>query len=807
MAEARAPAVPVGAVFGSQMMKSHRGLRAHTGKAVQTLAALLAASPRDADEVLAWLDNVDADISARLVDTGDARRMFVDDAQLQSYAAGDVIVEEGDISDGYYYIISGDCEVIKECPDETVESHLSRSLELARGKIIYGRVVGKVPCKSGFGELGLLSEQRQLPRAESVVAIEETVCLFTSSIIFSVVMTTSIGSVLGDKLKWLDGCILFRHLGLQTKYALAQGMLPLDVAANREITTRSCVALVVSGEVSVRCEAVEEGGAIVKFEVAKVGAGDVVGLGPVFDEPKKPGRLATEESERRLVTRAFAATPCAVYAVEVHRLKELCADDARTRALVDVLVTRRKVWESMRREQATSHTGVRIEITWQTMQISQYGLETLEPANPQAPPQARFRRRPSQGLLSTRARSMPSARRILAVVHAAADLAAEQANTEPANDAGAEAEAADDTQRRITEEGSEEDDGRRAEPRQNEDEDGRRAEPRQNEPRRTSLLSDLDALLADDGAATAAPRPGYMRPPGHRAQSQTSSRSLYVKGARTASLPDATAADEAPAAGPGKGSPVMLARGASPRPADVAWRLTAGAQNGRNRRQTFDADDGAAADAFATLGEAQRPSAGTVEVDADDGAARASPPGALPNVAGAAPRDDADAELSRASSTASLGAVVDAESAARSWLEAAAVDATHNVLVVDDSATTRNILSHVFRKSQCRVTESHDGADALRKMTAQRYAIVVMDMVMPLMDGATALEHLRAHERAGRAPMQPVMLLTSLHPNEPIVQRALAAKRVAIKHKSSRLSGDVLALVTECCDTRPPPPL
>ena len=69
-----------------------------------------------------------------------------------------------------------------------------------------------------------------------------------------------------------------------------------------------------------------------------------------------------------------------------------------------------------------------------------------------------------------------------------------------------------------------------------------------------------------------------------------------------------------------------------------------------------------------------------------------------------------------------------------------------HVLVVDDSPTGRQAAMNLLEKRGYHVTTAVDGADALEKITADKPPLVVLDIVLPKMNGYEVLRHLRASE-------------------------------------------------------------
>jgi twitching motility two-component system response regulator PilH len=69
-----------------------------------------------------------------------------------------------------------------------------------------------------------------------------------------------------------------------------------------------------------------------------------------------------------------------------------------------------------------------------------------------------------------------------------------------------------------------------------------------------------------------------------------------------------------------------------------------------------------------------------------------------------------------------------------------------HVLVVDDSPTGRHAAMHLLEGRGYHVTTAVDGADALEKIAASRPVLVVLDIVLPKLNGYEVLRQLRASE-------------------------------------------------------------
>ncbi|PMC75720.1 MULTISPECIES: response regulator transcription factor [unclassified Brachybacterium] len=79
------------------------------------------------------------------------------------------------------------------------------------------------------------------------------------------------------------------------------------------------------------------------------------------------------------------------------------------------------------------------------------------------------------------------------------------------------------------------------------------------------------------------------------------------------------------------------------------------------------------------------------------------------------------------------------------------------ILLVDDDATIREHLGPVLERNGLEVTTAIDGADALRRISSRRPDLVILDVLMPVLDGRETLRRIRAE-----GDWLPVILLTEV---------------------------------------------
>jgi len=92
-------------------------------------------------------------------------------------------------------------------------------------------------------------------------------------------------------------------------------------------------------------------------------------------------------------------------------------------------------------------------------------------------------------------------------------------------------------------------------------------------------------------------------------------------------------------------------------------------------------------------------------------------------------------------------------------------------LVVEDSPTMRQLIVFALRRIQrLAIVEAEDGLEALKKLAAQRFDIVLTDINMPVMDGLKLIHRIRSDDALKDIP---VVIITTEGGTEDR-QRALA---------------------------------
>jgi CheY-like chemotaxis protein len=75
------------------------------------------------------------------------------------------------------------------------------------------------------------------------------------------------------------------------------------------------------------------------------------------------------------------------------------------------------------------------------------------------------------------------------------------------------------------------------------------------------------------------------------------------------------------------------------------------------------------------------------------------------------------------------------------------------ILVVEDDAAIRGLVSEVLREDGYDVSEASNGLEALEAVSERRPDLIVLDLMMPVMDGWTFVEECRRSRRCEQVPI------------------------------------------------------
>jgi signal transduction histidine kinase/CheY-like chemotaxis protein len=96
------------------------------------------------------------------------------------------------------------------------------------------------------------------------------------------------------------------------------------------------------------------------------------------------------------------------------------------------------------------------------------------------------------------------------------------------------------------------------------------------------------------------------------------------------------------------------------------------------------------------------------------------------------------------------------------------------VLVVEDNPVNREVMTGMLEQLGCRPATAASGIEALERLERERYALVLMDLEMPGLDGFATTQRLRAREAERGSSRVPVVAVTA-HALEGYRERCAAA--------------------------------
>lgn len=86
---------------------------------------------------------------------------------------------------------------------------------------------------------------------------------------------------------------------------------------------------------------------------------------------------------------------------------------------------------------------------------------------------------------------------------------------------------------------------------------------------------------------------------------------------------------------------------------------------------------------------------------------------------------------------------------------------TKKILLVEDEERIRKIINIIIRGEDIEIDEAEDGAQALEKIRSNNFDLVILDIMIPEIDGFGVLEEIRNTEKTADLPVIIVSARTS----------------------------------------------
>ena len=116
------------------------------------------------------------------------------------------------------------------------------------------------------------------------------------------------------------------------------------------------------------------------------------------------------------------------------------------------------------------------------------------------------------------------------------------------------------------------------------------------------------------------------------------------------------------------------------------------------------------------------------------------------------------------------------------------------VLIVDDDDAIRAMVERVLRREKLEVDSARDGFEAIEKLSKHDYGTVLLDLMMPRVDGHGVLRYLDQEEKVPQVIVMTANLPSAAAANSPAVRCVLAKPfdiRQLVSHvKAAATAGD-----------------
>ncbi len=98
---------------------------------------------------------------------------------------------------------------------------------------------------------------------------------------------------------------------------------------------------------------------------------------------------------------------------------------------------------------------------------------------------------------------------------------------------------------------------------------------------------------------------------------------------------------------------------------------------------------------------------------------------------------------------------------------------SRSVLSVDDSKAVRDMVAFTLEAEGYRVVGAENGADGLQKLRSERFALIITDLNMPVMNGMDFIRNARKESNGSGVPI--IMLTTESAPEKKAEGKAAGA--------------------------------
>jgi len=122
----------------------------------------------------------------------------------------------------------------------------------------------------------------------------------------------------------------------------------------------------------------------------------------------------------------------------------------------------------------------------------------------------------------------------------------------------------------------------------------------------------------------------------------------------------------------------------------------------------------------------------------------------------------------------------------------------NSILIVEDDDMIRKALVTKFTQEGLTVFSAENGKQGIEVALKQKPDMLLVDILMPVMDGITMLETLRREQPWGKSV--PVVILSNLEPDDPKIHNLAQLNPLAHLVKADWPVENIMTIINRCSD-------
>lgn len=128
------------------------------------------------------------------------------------------------------------------------------------------------------------------------------------------------------------------------------------------------------------------------------------------------------------------------------------------------------------------------------------------------------------------------------------------------------------------------------------------------------------------------------------------------------------------------------------------------------------------------------------------------------------------------------------------------MEKSKKILIVDDEALVIKVITAKLKRERFEVYAAYDGQEALQKVAKEKPDLILLDIIMPKLDGISVLKKLKASDETKNIP---IIILTNLYDDKKVAE-VLRVGNTDYLVKVEHTVNDIIRKVKEKLDEKNP---